>query len=168
MGQLGQFSQLHHGDPSLWTQTQLSPISSDLAQLIESKLHGLDGQIFKIHKMFGFVLGMQRPWVAEFVVVGFFYLWIFWLLVFFCLGFIAKILLLIFCLGFIDEILLWWWQNFSSVIYGSSVWVMAGLLASGYCWIGCGFDMDGGWILSQLFLSLRVWLNWHWRERKKN
>ena len=51
---------------------------------------------------------------------------------FFCLGFVAEILLLVFCLGFIDEILLQWWQNFFGVIRGSGVWVVAKLLASGY------------------------------------
>ena len=51
---------------------------------------------------------------------------------FFCLGFIAEILLLVFCLGFIDEILLRWWQNFFGIICGFGVWVVAGLLASGY------------------------------------
>ena len=162
MGQLGQFSQLHHGDLSLWTQTQLSPLFSNLAQLIKSKLHGqsfklhgLYGQIFKIHKMFRFVLGMQRPWVIEFVVVGFFYLWIFMIIGFFGGGGV-----------FIAEILLRWWQNFSGVICGFGMWVVAGLLASGYGWIDYGFDMDSGWILSLLFLSLWVWLNWHGREKK--
>ena len=29
------------------------------------ELHGLHGQIFEIHKMFGLVLGMQRPWVEH-------------------------------------------------------------------------------------------------------
>ena len=51
---------------------------------------------------------------------------------FFCLGFIVEILLLVFCLGFIDEILLRWWQKFSIVICGSGVWLVAGLLVSGY------------------------------------
>ena len=51
--------------------------------------------------------------------LGFFIFEFLWLLVFFCLGFIA-------------EILLQWWQNFSGVICGSGVWVVARLLASGY------------------------------------
>ena len=59
---------------------------------------------------------------------------------FFCLGFIAEILLLVFCLGFIDEILLQWWLNFSGMVCGS---------ACGYM-----FDMGGGWVVGRC-----VWMN---------
>ena len=49
------------------------------------------------------------------------------------------------------------WSKF---FFFSLLWLMA----KGRC--GYGFDMDGGWILSLLFLSLWVWLNWQWRKKK--
>ena len=54
---------------------------------------------------------------------------------FFCLGFIAEILLLVFCLGFIDEILLRWWQNFSGVIYGFGMYCWVVVLGLGWWWM---------------------------------
>ena len=78
--------------------------------------------------------------------LGFFIFEFLWLLVFFCLGFIAEILLLVFfCLGFIDEILLQWWLNFSCMVHGLACgwWLGCWLVGMGLVF-GYGFDMGGG------------------------
>ena len=74
-------------------------------------------------------------WWLDFFIFEFLWLLVFFFFFFFCLGFIAKILLLVFCLGFIDDILLRWLQNFSSVIYGSSVYCWVVVLGLGWWWV---------------------------------